>query len=330
MVRVETHQEFMMIWAKKAFDLQDYLEGTMSGGIEPPRIMENVYVTGNDTVEISYTLPETAGYLDQPYNVIDPHRLRTDEFKFADGEIWCNGELFPNALYENEPWTKEDVLAFKEEYTRDFEAYREAALQDFEMPERKSSKPRHIGEMLSDVLADIKPQDTRLDIFTWESEDEDGKTERGLEDITELSEDKSASRWTEELCQFLGQTDETYIDKWGVVHEIYQGKDQPFAYYFEVHDGDWQEVIGNMGERLDDSLNKDMPEDIRQGFADIYDYAMKQVKLQELSTKANKLNDLAESKGISSYSMVDENYSGEPELGEEDYEAYREAMDLEV
>ena len=184
--------------------------------------------------------------------------------------------------------------------------------------------------MLSDVLADIKPQDTRLYIFTWESEDEDGKTERGLEDITELSEDKSASRWTEELCQFLGQTDETYIDKWGVVHEIYQGKDQPFAYYFEVHDGDWQEVIGNMGERLDDSLNKDMPEDIRQGFADIYDYAMKQVKLQELSTKANKLNDLAESKGISSYSMVDENYSGEPELGEEDYEAYREAMDLEV
>ena len=330
MANVETYQEFMMRWSKEAFDLQDYLNGTMSGGIEPPRIMQNVYVTGNDTVEISYTLSETAGYADHPYHTIEPHKLRMDEFKFVGDEIWCNGEPFPGKFYENDSFTSEYAASFKKDYARAFEEYREAAREGFELPKKDNAESKSVSDILAGVMAEIKPENTRIYMFTWEAEDEDGKTERSLEDITEFDEDKSASRWAEELCQFLSQTNETYIDKWDVVHEVYQGKDQPFAYYFEVHDGDWQEVIGDMGERLDDSLNKDMSEDIRQGFADIYNYAMRQVKLQELIAKADKLNDLAESKGISGYSMVDENYSGEPELGEEDYEEYREAMDLEV
>ena len=138
-------------------------------------------------------------------------------------------------------------------------------------------------------------------MFMWGSKDEDGKVERGLDNMTEHVGDYSAEEWSEQLANFIGQTDETYIDKWGVVHEIYNDVDQPFAYCFNVEDGDWQEVVGDMGFYLDDSENKDMPEDIRQGFEDIYNHAKGEVAKAEARAKYNErqetLKALAEHKG---------------------------------
>lgn len=207
--------------------------------------------------------------------------------------------------YAMESFLKKDLAEY-DEYGFPETAARVVSAYDLMLSVQKS----YLKEYLAEHQADVEAEDhTRVYMFTWAAEDEDGKTEKSLEDITEFDEDKSASQWTEELCSFLGQTNETYIDKWGVVHEIYQGKDQPFAYYFEVYEGNWQEVVGNIGERLDDSLNKDMPEDIRQGFADIYNHAMKQVKLQELSVKANSLNNLAEIKGMQGYSINEQRFA---------------------
>lgn len=322
--QTNTRKEFLESWAKKYFDTIDWIEGNESGGIDPPRHLKECFVKDDNTVIIKWNLPATtgAGIVNLPYHVTDYDRIRTDELVFGDDRILENGK---DRLQEYK-----DGGCFEESKDKAVEFQREYAVASKVYNMKHSADTKTIGSAEKLEMMGIKSQDTRVYMFTWEAEDEDGKIERSLEDITGLDEDKSASQWTEELRLFLGQTNETYVDKWGVVHEIYEDKDQPFAYYFEVHDGDWEEVIGNMGENLDDSLNKDMPEDIRQGFADIYNHAMKQAKLQELSAKTNSLNDFIETKGMRSYSMVDENYCGEPELGEEDYEAYREVMDLEV
>ena len=70
---------------------------------------------------------------------------------------------------------------------------------------------------------------------------------------------------------------ESYVDKWGVIHIVTAHEDRPFAYYFEVIDECWEDVLGEMGALLDDSENKDMPEEIRKGFSCIYSHAHSKV-----------------------------------------------------
>lgn len=68
-------------------------------------------------------------------------------------------------------------------------------------------------------------------LVTFNCEDEDGCSKIGVEDVSEYFE--SAEEATIQLSQFLGQTDESYIDDKGFVHEIYSGVDQVFGKYFD-------------------------------------------------------------------------------------------------
>lgn len=75
-------------------------------------------------------------------------------------------------------------------------------------------------------------------MYQFVSEDEDGRTKSGLERIG--PSDMNAAEFRDSLVGFLGQTNETYVDKYDIVHEVYNGKDQPFAYYMDVKDNDWK------------------------------------------------------------------------------------------
>ena len=75
-------------------------------------------------------------------------------------------------------------------------------------------------------------------MYQFVSEDEDGRTESGLKRIG--PSDMNATEFRDVLTGFLGQTNEAYVDKYDVIHEVYNGKDQPFAYYMDVKDNDWK------------------------------------------------------------------------------------------
>ncbi len=111
--------------------------------------------------------------------------------------------------------------------------------------------------------------------FFNKTRDEDGETREGLVDLTEDYEGADEAR--EVISSFLGQTDESYVDKWGMVHEVYEGEDQVFAYIFEVCDDIWEDVTGETGRWLDDENNGDMPEPVRATFEKVYQIALKKI-----------------------------------------------------
>ena len=87
---------------------------------------------------------------------------------------------------------------------------------------------------------------------------------------------------------------DAYIDKWNVIHIVTAHEDRPFAYYFEVMDDCWEDVLGEMGALLDDSENTDMPEDIRKGFSLIYSRAYSKVFPEKEDACPVSRNDLPE------------------------------------
>ena len=99
-------------------------------------------------------------------------------------------------------------------------------------------------------------------------------------DIVDITDDGvvlgSIDELRENFVSFLSQTGEAYIDKWNVVHEV-TAEDRPVAYYFEVIDDCWEDVVGETGAFLDDTYNKDMPTNIRKGFEEIYLHGLKNI-----------------------------------------------------
>lgn len=119
-------KEFMVLWAKKAFDLTIDFEGTLSGGIVPPKRLISCTVRGNNTVEMQYDLPGTCGLSDVRYHVTDPTRIRTEVFVFTDdGKVFLDGTEFPGP-YENDPWiapwTGDEAMAFRRKFAAAFNA----------------------------------------------------------------------------------------------------------------------------------------------------------------------------------------------------------------
>lgn len=114
--------------------------------------------------------------------------------------------------------------------------------------------------------------------YYFNSTDEDSTVEEGLEDLTdEYPESMTVSDVQEHIISFLSQTDDAYVDMYGVIHEVFNGNDQPFAYIFEVTDDDWTEVTGNTGYWLDDANNKTMPESTRAAIAKVYEIAVTKI-----------------------------------------------------
>ena len=111
--------------------------------------------------------------------------------------------------------------------------------------------------------------------YVFLSQDESGITEEGLYDVTDnYPADMSVAEAREDLVNFLSQTDEAYVDKWGFIHEICKEEDQIFSYIFEVVDDIWEDVTGETGYWLADENNGDMPEDVRAAFEKIYKVAL--------------------------------------------------------
>lgn len=153
----ETYPQFMMKWAKEAFNQEDWFNGTMSGGIDPPRNIKSCVVTGANTVEILYDLPELAGVGIKPggYHVIDPHKIRSDEFVFGeDGEITCNGRAFPGE-WKDEPWTRDAALEFEKAYEKDWDRFqRQEKMHD--VSDEHTSDPEPIGDIIKRVMDDLQ------------------------------------------------------------------------------------------------------------------------------------------------------------------------------
>ena len=76
--------------------------------------------------------------------------------------------------------------------------------------------------------------------------DEDGPCFIGVSDFEEKS---SAEDFSEYVASFLSQTDESYIDDKGFIHEIYEGKDQIFGKYLDdVSEKTAKQVIADLEE----------------------------------------------------------------------------------
>lgn len=120
--------------------------------------------------------------------------------------------------------------------------------------------------------------------FFFAAEDEDMPDGLELVDVTHTHLTlEPVEAYRQNVADFQSQFDdqEAYVDKWGVIHIVTAHEDRPFAYYFEVIEECWEDVLGSMGQFLDDSENKDMPEAVRKGFAALYDIAYAKVFPEE-------------------------------------------------
>ena len=68
-------------------------------------------------------------------------------------------------------------------------------------------------------------------LITCGAKDEDGVCGIGIDRIDNYF--YNAEEATEQCCRFLSQTDETYVDDRGFIHEIYEGEDQVFGKYLD-------------------------------------------------------------------------------------------------
>ncbi len=110
-------KEFVRLWAEKAWELESWFAGTLSGGIDPVPHLLSCEVTGEDTAEISYDYPKTCGLSDVIYHVTDPHRVRKARFVFTeDGQILMDGKPFPGTDRLTDPWTADEANEFINEF----------------------------------------------------------------------------------------------------------------------------------------------------------------------------------------------------------------------
>ena len=92
--------------------------------------------------------------------------------------------------------------------------------------------------------------------YYFESCDEDGTVTEELVNITEdcqteIEKNLTIEYISEYIAFVLSQTDYSYLDTDGFIREYYNGKDQLFAYLFDVIDNNWKAVL----EQIDSKLN---------------------------------------------------------------------------
>ena len=85
--------------ARAAFELQDWINGSETGGIEPPRIIRDVAETSTDRgqkVEIEYTFPRTCGLSDCLYHHEGAGKLYREVF-YLKGDRLLVEEVEPTS-----------------------------------------------------------------------------------------------------------------------------------------------------------------------------------------------------------------------------------------
>ncbi len=102
--------------ALEAFDLQDWLSGTMSGGIDAPRMLVDVVVVNETTVDITWRNQETCGLSDCRYHNTDL-KLHTDRFTLNENILTMNdGEVFPVTSWGNDPDIMDKIEGFTQKH----------------------------------------------------------------------------------------------------------------------------------------------------------------------------------------------------------------------
>lgn len=108
--------------------------------------------------------------------------------------------------------------------------------------------------------------------------------------ILEITNDMTVAESRTQITSFLGKTNPSYLDKYGIIHEVYGGKDQPYVYIFEVQDDDFYEVIGVLGEYLDEHSDKHPQEEsVRKAIAEVYDRLLPIAEGKELIANERRI-----------------------------------------
>ena len=135
--------KFLLAATDVIWDALDMIEGTLTGGIGPRRNLLSMEVTWPDTVEVKYDYPETCGLSDVVYHVLEPHKVRTETFRFTkDGIVMMDDKPFFEE-YENDCLVEEEVCSYKERYKEMFDEY---------------VNTYHYRELLRDYFSDLTVQ----------------------------------------------------------------------------------------------------------------------------------------------------------------------------
>lgn len=73
--------------AVELFELINYLIGTISGGVEGPRIILEVSEVDDNTATVTWKNPQTCGLSDRRYHYID-QEVHTDTFSKRSGTLF--------------------------------------------------------------------------------------------------------------------------------------------------------------------------------------------------------------------------------------------------
>ena len=111
---------FMRKWALEAWNLESFFIGTMSGGIEGIKVLDECRVVSGSKVQILYRLPATCGLSDVRYHNPEPEKLHKDTVEFRGSKLLLNGKPFPGNFYEENPWTEGDAKEFRASYGKAF------------------------------------------------------------------------------------------------------------------------------------------------------------------------------------------------------------------
>ena len=191
-------EEFLKNWAKKYLDTIDWIDGTESGGIDPPRNLKECVVKNDNTVIIRWNFPPTAGagIVDPPYHVTDYARIRTDELVLEDGRILENGrdilQEYKDGRYFQE--IKDKAVDFQEKYV--------VASKVYDMKYSTDPQRRELAEKLEtlDVVKDF----LEYPVGVFDNETKNAR----LNYYETLLDDKDRMQHTEENCINRGDAEE--------------------------------------------------------------------------------------------------------------------------
>lgn len=105
--------------ATEVFDLDDYIIGAMSGGIEAPRMIKNVIRKNDREAVILFEYPAIGGYSDCHYHDTRAGKLYEARYHMANGRLsikttkgWTE-RIFEHAEY---PEVLKKIAEFKKKY----------------------------------------------------------------------------------------------------------------------------------------------------------------------------------------------------------------------
>ena len=98
--------------ATAAFDLEDYITGSRTGGVEAPRIILSVKEHSN-VVDIEYTYPETCGLSDCRYHDTRAGKIYTTSYMMDGRKLYILRDSKWDAEILGETWDEWELEQFR-------------------------------------------------------------------------------------------------------------------------------------------------------------------------------------------------------------------------